>query len=391
MYNIPSFSPNAFWLGSKVASRRKTFAFVAVSVTVLSLLMTLVGSGVVAAPPDTVTICHATGSNSNPYVIHNPAKSGDVSGHDGHNGPVWFSGITETWGDIIPPFDYEGGSYPGKNWTEAGQAFYNNSCNIPAPPPVESTLTLEKIIDGGGATLDGFVPLIVGYDGEVTWGVPVTLDPDDYTVDELALVDDYEAGEWGGDCAPDGTVTLGEGENLTCTITNTFVPEPTYSLWGYKYNWDTEDDLLSGWTIELYDENEELLDIDVTDGGYYAFEDLLAGDYFICEVTQDAEGGVWVQMSPDGCYSVTLPDDGEGGPYDFWNQFIGDEIPTFSISGFKFDQSEEGLAGWTTFLDENGNSQLDEGEAWTVTINDGYFEFTNLLADEYTVCEVQQE
>jgi hypothetical protein len=87
-----------------------------------------------AAQPDTIIICHSTGADTNPYVVHTPAKSGDVSGHADHTGPVWFDGITVEWGDIIPPFDYPGGSFPGLNWTAEGQAFYNNDCNIPAEP-----------------------------------------------------------------------------------------------------------------------------------------------------------------------------------------------------------------------------------------------------------------
>ncbi len=99
-------------------------------------------STVIAAGPDTVTICHSTGSHSNPYVVHNPSKSGDVSGHADHTGPVWFDGITVEWGDIIPPFDFTGGSFPGLNWTTAGQAFYNNACNLPAQATPSPTPTL---------------------------------------------------------------------------------------------------------------------------------------------------------------------------------------------------------------------------------------------------------
>jgi hypothetical protein len=91
-------------------------------------------SSALAAQPDTIIICHSTGADTNPYVVHTPAKSGDVSGHADHTGPVWFDGITVEWGDIIPPFDYPGGSFPGLNWTAEGQAFYNNDCNIPAEP-----------------------------------------------------------------------------------------------------------------------------------------------------------------------------------------------------------------------------------------------------------------
>jgi hypothetical protein len=93
-----------------------------------------------AAQPETIIICHSTGAHTNPYVVHTPAKSGDVSGHADHTGPVWFDGITVEWGDIIPPFDYDGGSFPGLNWTAEGQAFYNNDCNIPAEPTPTPTL-----------------------------------------------------------------------------------------------------------------------------------------------------------------------------------------------------------------------------------------------------------
>ena len=54
-----------------------------------------------------VTICHATDSYSNPYVVNTPdiSSSGHLTGgHDTeHEGPVFFDGITVKWGDIIPP------------------------------------------------------------------------------------------------------------------------------------------------------------------------------------------------------------------------------------------------------------------------------------------------
>jgi hypothetical protein len=99
-------------------------------------------SSALAAQPEDIIICHSTGANTNPYVIHTPAKSGDVSGHADHTGPVWFDGITVEWGDIIPPFDYAGGSFPGLNWTAEGQAFYDNDCNIPAQATPSPTPTL---------------------------------------------------------------------------------------------------------------------------------------------------------------------------------------------------------------------------------------------------------
>jgi len=129
-----------------VARRLGWFA-VAALVAVSMVPATLAASG------DKVTICHATDSEGNPYVTHEPSKSGDVSGHADHTGPVWYPGAKDAgvvWGDIIPPFEYgEGESFPGLNWTDEGQAFYNNGCNIPgsttAPPttapPTEAPTT----------------------------------------------------------------------------------------------------------------------------------------------------------------------------------------------------------------------------------------------------------
>ncbi len=72
-----------------------------------------------------VTICHATGDASDPYVEQRPNANGTVNGHDGHAN------------DIIPPFEYEGGQYPGKNWDAAGQAIWNNGCTPLGPAPTQ--------------------------------------------------------------------------------------------------------------------------------------------------------------------------------------------------------------------------------------------------------------
>lgn len=63
------------------------------------------------------TICHATGSSTNPYVMITPSVSGVFHGHIGHQGGE----------DIIPPFTYKGASY-SQNWDAAGQALFANGC-----------------------------------------------------------------------------------------------------------------------------------------------------------------------------------------------------------------------------------------------------------------------
>ena len=63
------------------------------------------------------TICHATGSSSNPYVRITPSVSGVFHGHMGHQGDE----------DIIPPFNYKGTWY-SQNWDAAGQALFAANC-----------------------------------------------------------------------------------------------------------------------------------------------------------------------------------------------------------------------------------------------------------------------
>jgi hypothetical protein len=75
-----------------------------------------------------VTICHATGSKTNPYVVITPDAAGVIDGHYAH----------QDHRDIIPAFDYVGKDkvvhhFPGQNWTAEGQAIFNNGCKVPKP------------------------------------------------------------------------------------------------------------------------------------------------------------------------------------------------------------------------------------------------------------------
>jgi uncharacterized protein DUF11/prealbumin domain-containing protein len=110
--------------------------------------VTAIGAPSRAAQPQTkVRICHATGSSSNPYVSQEPAigNNGDLEGgHLNHER------------DIIPPYEYVDANgdtqlFPGKNWTEEGQAIWQNGCNIPPPPPTPITPLLECVerLDNG--------------------------------------------------------------------------------------------------------------------------------------------------------------------------------------------------------------------------------------------------
>ncbi len=74
-----------------------------------------------------VRICHATGQEGH-YQNISPDPEGVINGHVGpsHQGGR----------DIIPPFYYGDPIqyFPGQNWDTAGQAIWNNNCEIPAGP-----------------------------------------------------------------------------------------------------------------------------------------------------------------------------------------------------------------------------------------------------------------
>ncbi|MCW2830082.1 MAG: hypothetical protein JWP31_774, partial [Aeromicrobium sp.] len=104
---------------------------------------------------DEITICHRTNSNVNPYVVIGPDVAGVANGHDTeHEGPIWDPTLKAQgieWGDIIPPYTYEGVDYPGQNWTAEGQAVFANGC-VPAEGQsmaVVPEITLTDVCDGG--------------------------------------------------------------------------------------------------------------------------------------------------------------------------------------------------------------------------------------------------
>lgn len=52
------------------------------------------------------------------------------------------------------------------------------------------------------------------------------------------------------------------------------------------------------------------------------------------------------------------------------------------------DAGEEGLEGWTIFIDENGDEVLGAGEEWGTTDADGNVSFDEIKSGSVTVCEV---
>jgi hypothetical protein len=91
----------------------------------------------------TVTICHRTASDSNPYVEDevDVASILDAHGHGGHTGPVWVESHPkhEDWGDIVPAFDLgPGEQFAGLNALD-GAAILAGRCAIPGATTTSST------------------------------------------------------------------------------------------------------------------------------------------------------------------------------------------------------------------------------------------------------------
>jgi hypothetical protein len=186
-----------------------------------------------------VNICHATGSDTNPYEFKTvDDDSTDFQGHLSHrNDPnkVWKNDIFENGAyhpagspksDIIQSYTDSQGvfhSYDG-DVTEA-------TCSPTIQQP--AFITIKKLVDGGTAVPGDFTMHISGvtavsndFAGS-SIGKTVEVQPGTYSVNELNPGIYHEALSVG--CSG----TLAEGATAACTVTNTFVPEvviPEHSL-----------------------------------------------------------------------------------------------------------------------------------------------------------------
>jgi hypothetical protein len=121
---------------------------------------------------------------------------------------------------------------PGYTTTIGGDCAANGSVSVTLSDSkvctitnddVASTITVVKQIvndNGGNATMDDFILFVNAT--PVLNGSANVFAPGAYTVNELGSAG-YNA-TFSGDCNRDGTLTLGLGENKTCTITNDDVP-----------------------------------------------------------------------------------------------------------------------------------------------------------------------
>jgi len=153
---------------------------------------------------------------------------------------------------------------------------------------------------------------------------------------------------------------------------------------------------LAGWTIFLDADADGVRDADElatsTDAdGRYRLEALGPGSYRVAEEMRDG----WAQTAPAGGVHVVVLATGEVVE----GRDFGNRLVVGSLAGVKFedvdgdgqrDADEQGLAGWTIFLDADEDGLLDAGERSVVTDATGAYAFSNLMPGRYVVAEVQQ-
>jgi len=297
---------------------------------------------------NSVTICHATNADVNPYNLISPniQNNGDLTGgHLNHTGGIY---PEDGWGDIIPPYVYIGGSYPGMNWTTEGREIWNNDCEI-----IAGSLQVNKEVDtDGDGIYETFDPganalgFRWGYNDETPareMSTQIDLPYETYMVSE-SYVTDYDFTGWYSkenqevhSCQnPEGTdypvsVTVDE-ESVAIVLCNAI---DTGSIIGTKYhdlnNNGTRDTIegtdelepgLSGWEITLLDSNENSIDQITTDeNGNYFFNNLPVGGYGVCETQQTG----WEMTEPNfggGCRDIFVTEDSQVTA-NFGNRQIG--------------------------------------------------------------------
>ncbi len=210
-----------------------------------------------------------------------------------------------------------------------------------------------------------------------------------------------------------GAASDGEVEDYVVTLVSSYSAE----IHGAKWNdldadgvWDAGEPALADWIIYLDANGNGQVDVGErwarTDAdGTYRITDLAAGDYTVAEVVADG----WVQSYPSsgavpGTHQVSLSEGQIVEDVDFGNwqaaEVHGAKWNDLDADGV-WDAGELGLAGWTIYLDQNGNGELDAGEPSTETLADdpatteidetGMYAFIDLFQGDYIVREVLQE
>ncbi len=380
-----------------------------------SLTYTLTDGIIVVGGYIPTKICHATG-NPNEWVSNTPATLGQLMGHVRHQGGA----------DIIPPIPV---FLPtGQNWS-TGETIWNNDCSIPTgsisgykwndlnengsretggwqwvcnpwchlewtsaePKLVGWTINLKNAAGAIVATTttgaDGsysFNNLISGdYEVcEVLQGGWTNITPLCQTVDLSSDEDEYK--NFGNHEQPTGSITVHKQVDNDGNGTYESGDAVANDL-GFRWGLDGVTPSRSMGTVatNLVFGNHSIAENTVAGYVYTGWYSTNNGS-FSCSNPQS-------QSQPP--VSTPLGTGYENVEITLCNKRVG------SISGYKWsdqdgdrnwDDGEDGLEGWTIYLDLNNNLQLDPNEPSTTTGADGSYTFSDLDFDSYYIREVNQ-
>ena len=269
-----------------------------------------------------------------------------------------------------------------------------------------ATLTLNKTISGGSATLADFTPKIDST--TVSWGTPTIVSYATHTASEVMGVSGYTASDWGGDCNSAGRVTLNPGDNKTCTITNTrdtgsiTIVKDAINNSSKNFSFVTTGGGSVPATIYLDDDNDPTLPNSqtyLTPTGAYTFTEEQVDGWKLTDLTCIGDNNGTVDISSRQA-TINL-DKNETVTCTFVNTQLG------SIQGRKyndvngngdFDSNEKinanRLNGWTINLYKDNTiiKSMSTGDDNTEagSVEKGQYRFINLLPGTYDICEVPQ-
>jgi hypothetical protein len=220
----------------------------------------------------------------------------------------------------------------------------------------------------------------------VTDSIPVTVNAGSHTLSEDGLPG-YAMKTWGGDCNPDGSITLAPGQDATCTLTNDdLAPSLTLVKAVTKDNGGTA--VPADWTLTAsgptgFSGSGDGVSSDVGfDAGTYNLSESGPTGYapsaWVCEgVTQDDADTVTLGLGQSA--TCTITNDDLAPTLTVVKKIINDNGGTATADDFSISTS----AGNLTFSASGGSGTA--GDPYVYTSNT----LTNLLANQaYTLAEL---
>jgi beta propeller repeat protein len=165
----------------------------------------------------------------------------------------------------------------------------------------------------------------------------------------------------------DSEIYLYDGTQ-TVQLTNNDTSDYTPQISGNKVVWEGYDGNDS--EIYLYDGNQT---IQLTNNDIYESSPRISGNKVVWQGYNGNDSEIYLNFNPS-----LVPSEIQGMK---WHDLNGNG---------QQDEGEPGLEGLTIYLDQNHNSQLDQGEVSTVTDANRFYSFTNLHFGNYTVAEILQ-